>query len=111
MILEQIVYNFLIYSYLIVTPNNNALILNQLDKSKITRTKQTPKRITKQAISCYKTHKAKLYQPKPTPARLFTNTWKHNKKTYDIANPNSPDYAIANPPPNKFPCNTIARSK
>jgi hypothetical protein len=38
------------------------------------RTKQTPKRITKQAASCYETHKAKLYQPKPTPARLLTNT-------------------------------------
>jgi phage-related protein len=37
------------------------------------RTKQTPKRIIKQAASRYKTHKAKLYQPKPTPARLLTN--------------------------------------
>jgi hypothetical protein len=61
MILEQIVYNFSIYSYPIITPNNNALILNWLDKSKITRTKQTPKRITKQATSCYKTYKAKFY--------------------------------------------------
>jgi hypothetical protein len=61
MILEQIVYNFLIYSYPIITPNSNALILNWLDKSKIARTKQTPKYTTKQAASRYKTHKAKLY--------------------------------------------------
>jgi hypothetical protein len=74
MILEQIVYNFSIYSYLIVTPNSNILILNWLDKSKIACTKQTPKHITKQAASCYETYKAKLYQPKPTPACLFTNT-------------------------------------
>jgi hypothetical protein len=38
------------------------------------RIKQTPKRTIKQAASYYKTHKAKFYQPKPTPARLFTNT-------------------------------------
>jgi hypothetical protein len=74
MTLEQIVYNFSIYSYPIITPNSNAFILNWLDKSKIARTKQTPKRTTKQAASCYKTYKAKLYQPKPIPARLFTNT-------------------------------------
>jgi hypothetical protein len=74
MTLEQIIYNFLIYSYPIVTPNNNALMLNWLDRSKMARTKQTPKYITKQAASCYKTHKAKLYQPKLTPAHLFTNT-------------------------------------
>jgi hypothetical protein len=111
MILKQIIYNFSIYSYPIITPNSNVLILNWLDRSKITRTKQTSKRITKQAISCYKTHKAKLYQPKPTPARLLTNTWKCNKKTYNITNPNSPDYTIANPPPNKFFCNTATRGK
>jgi hypothetical protein len=111
MTLEQIVYNFSIYSYPIVTPNNNTLILNWLDKNKIARTKQTPKYTTKQAASCYKTHKAKLYQPKPTPACLLTNTWKYNKKTYDITNPNSPNYVIANPPLNKFSCNIIARSK
>jgi hypothetical protein len=74
MTLEQIIYNFSIYSYPIVTPNSNALILNWLDKSKITRTKQTPKHTTKQAASRYETHKAKLYQPKPIPARLLTNT-------------------------------------
>jgi hypothetical protein len=74
MILEQIVYNFSIYSYPIITPNSNTLILNWLDRSKITCTKQIPKHITKQAASCYKTYKAKLYQPKPIPARLFTNT-------------------------------------
>jgi hypothetical protein len=74
MILEQIVYNFSIYSYPTVTPNSNAFILNWLDRSKIARTKQTPKRTTKQAASRYETHKAKLYQPKPTPARLLTNT-------------------------------------
>ena len=61
MTLEQIVYNFLIYSYPIVTPNSNALMLNWLDRSKMARTKQTPKRTTKQAASCYKAHKAKLY--------------------------------------------------
>jgi hypothetical protein len=86
-------------------------MLNWLDKSKMARTKQTPKYTTKQAASYYETHKTKLYQPKPTPARLFTNTWKRNKKAYDIANPNSPDYIIANPPPNKFLCNTTTRSK
>jgi hypothetical protein len=75
------------------------------------RTKQTPKRTTKQAASYYKTYKAKLYQPKPTPAYLLTNTWKRNKKAYDIANPNSPDYTIANPPLNKFPRNIITRGK
>jgi hypothetical protein len=74
MILKQIVYNFSIYSYLIITPNNNTFILNWLDKSKITCTKQTLKHIIKQAASCYKTYKAKFYQPKLTPARLFTNT-------------------------------------
>jgi hypothetical protein len=75
------------------------------------RTKQTPKHITKQAASYYETHKAKLYQPKPIPARLFTNIWKHNKKAYNIANPNSPDYTIANPLPNKFPRNITTRGK
>jgi hypothetical protein len=74
MILEQIVYNFSIYSYPIITPNNNAFMLNWLDKSKIACTKQTPKYTTKQAANCYETYKAKLYQPKPTPARLLTNT-------------------------------------
>jgi hypothetical protein len=74
MILEQIVYNFSIYSYLIIIPNNNTLILNWLDRSKIARTKQTPKHTTKQAASCYETHKAKLYQPKLTPAYLLINT-------------------------------------
>jgi hypothetical protein len=74
MTLEQIICNFSIYSYLIITPNSNALILNWLDRSKIARTKQTPKRTIKQAASRYKTYKAKLYQPKPTPARLLTNT-------------------------------------
>jgi hypothetical protein len=86
-------------------------MLNWLDKNKITRTKQTPKRTTKQAASYYEIHKAKLYQPKPTPACLLTNTWKRNKKAYNIANPNSPDYVIANPPLNKFPRNTTARGK
>jgi hypothetical protein len=38
------------------------------------RTKQTLKHTTKQAASCYETYKAKLYQPKLTPARLLTNT-------------------------------------
>jgi hypothetical protein len=47
MILEQIVYNFSIYSYPIITPNSNTLILNWLDRNKIARTKQTPKRTTK----------------------------------------------------------------
>jgi hypothetical protein len=75
------------------------------------RTKQTPKRTTKQAASRYEAHKAKLYQPKPTPARLLTNAWKRNKKAYDIANPNGPDYAIANPPPNKLPRNAAAGGK
>jgi hypothetical protein len=111
MILEQIVYNFLIYSYLIVTPNNNALMLNWLDKSKIARTKQTPKRITKQAASYYEIYKTKLYQPKLTPAHLLTNTWKRNKKAYDIVNPNSPDYTIANPLLNKFPRNIATGGK
>jgi hypothetical protein len=49
-------------------------MLNWLDRSKIARTKQTPKYTTKQTASYYETHKAKLYQPKPTPARLLTNT-------------------------------------
>jgi hypothetical protein len=111
MILEQIIYNFSIYSYPIITPNSNVLILNWLDRSKIARTKQTPKRIIKQAASCYEIYKAKLYQPKPIPACLFTNTWKRNKKAYNITNPNSPDYTITNPPLNKFLCNIIIRSK
>jgi hypothetical protein len=111
MIIEQIVYNFSIYFYFIITPNSNALILNWLDRSKIACTKQTPKHTTKQTASCYETHKTKLYQPKPTPARLLTNAWKRNKKTYNITNPNSPNYTIANPPPNKFPYNTTTRSK
>jgi hypothetical protein len=74
MILEQIVYNFSIYSYLIITFNSNTLILNWLDRSKMARTKQTPKHITKQAASYYETYKAKFYQPKPIPACLLTNT-------------------------------------
>jgi hypothetical protein len=103
MILEQIVCNFSIYSYPIVTPNNNILILNWLDRSKMA--------CTKQAASCYETHKAKFYQPKPTPARLLTNAWKRNKKAYNITNPNSPDYTIANPPLNKFLRNTTTGGK
>jgi hypothetical protein len=54
-------------------PNNNALILNWLDRSKMACIKQTPKHITKQAAS-YEIYKTKFYQPKPIPARLLINT-------------------------------------
>jgi amino acid permease len=75
-----------IYSYPIVTANSNAVILIRLSRFKMARTKQTPKRTKsaskhakptpnrpKQALDRYECHKAKLYQPKPTPARVATN--------------------------------------
>lgn len=101
-------YNFtapeqMVCFYPTITPNGISLILNWLDRTKMARTKQTARR--------YEAHKAKIYRPKPTPARLLISDWKRNKQAYDIANIDGPDYAIANPPPNKLPRNAAAGGK